>query len=117
MPKKRPIAYRVRSPMTYVRAIAWSCVPLQIWWSTADRVVTVHERQSARLFSRIRELNPRATVSAYIGFWRHTRAMRARSHLPTALADLGLLDEPIEFFSRGVTVPAAGESAECAVPR
>jgi pimeloyl-ACP methyl ester carboxylesterase len=117
MPKKRPIAYRVRSPLTYVRAIAWSCVPLQIWWSTADRVVTVHERQSARLFSRIRELNPRAPVTAYIGFWRHTRAMRARLHLPTALADLGLLDEPIEFFSRGLTVPAAGESVECTVPR
>jgi pimeloyl-ACP methyl ester carboxylesterase len=117
MPKKRPIAYRVRSPLTYVRAIASSCVPLQIWWSTADRVVTVHERQSARLLSKIQELNPRAPVSGYVGFWRHTAAMRARSHLPIALADLGLLDEPIEFFHRGITVPPADTSADCSERR
>jgi pimeloyl-ACP methyl ester carboxylesterase len=99
MPKKRPLAYRVRSPLTYVRAIATSCVPLQIWWSVADRIVTAEERQSARLFWKIRELNPIAPVTAYVGFWRHTRAMHARSRLPIALGGLGLLD-------RGVTTSA-----------
>jgi poly(3-hydroxybutyrate) depolymerase len=93
MPKKRPIAYRKRSPLTYVRAIANSCVPLQIWWSVADRIVTAEERQSAKLFWKIRELNPIAPVTAYVGFWRHTRAMHARSRLPIALAGLGLLDK------------------------
>jgi pimeloyl-ACP methyl ester carboxylesterase len=94
-PKHRPTAYRVRSPMTYARTIATSCVPLQIWWSVADRVVTATERQSRKLFWRIRELNPDAPVTAYVGYWRHTRAMYAQSRLPMALADLGLLDEPI----------------------
>lgn len=94
-PKTRPMAYRVRSPLTYARAIASSCVPLQMWWSVADRVVTSSQRQSRRLFWRIRELNPDAPVTAYVGYWRHTRAMYARSRLPMALAGLGLLDERV----------------------
>jgi pimeloyl-ACP methyl ester carboxylesterase len=95
-PKKRPTAYRVRSPMTYVRAIATSCVPLQIWWSVADQVVTAEKRQSAKLFWTIRALNPYAPVTAYVGFWIHTVAMHARSHLPIALVGLGLLDERVK---------------------
>jgi poly(3-hydroxybutyrate) depolymerase len=97
-PKTRPLAYRRRSPLTYVRAIASSCVPLQIWWSNADRVVTAPHRQSAKLFRKIRQLNPDAPVAAYIGFWRHTVAMHARSQLPVALVGLGLMDEPAEPF-------------------
>jgi pimeloyl-ACP methyl ester carboxylesterase len=95
MPKKRPTAYRVRSPITYVRAIATSCVPLQIWWSVADQVVTAEERQSSKLFWTIRRLNPNAPVTAYVGFWIHTRAMHARLHLPSALVGLGLLHERV----------------------
>ena len=30
---RAPCAYAVRSPVTYVRSIAASCVPLQLWWS------------------------------------------------------------------------------------
>lgn len=95
-PTKRPMAYRVRSPMTYVRSIASSCVPLQIWWSNSDRVVTAPQRQSERLFRRIRALNPDAPVSAYVGFWRHTVAMHARSQLPVALVDFGFVLAPFE---------------------
>jgi pimeloyl-ACP methyl ester carboxylesterase len=97
MPKKRPTAYRVRSPITYVRAIATSCVPLQIWWSVADQVVTAEERQSSKLFWTIRRLNPNAPVTAYVGFWRHTVAMHARSNLPIALVGLGLLRERVQL--------------------
>jgi pimeloyl-ACP methyl ester carboxylesterase len=97
MPKKRPTAYRVRSPITYVGAIATSCVPLQIWWSVADQVVTAEERQSSKLFWTIRGLNPNAPVTAYVGFWRHTVAMHARSNLPIALVGLGLLDERVQL--------------------
>jgi pimeloyl-ACP methyl ester carboxylesterase len=97
MPKKRPLAYRVRSPITYVRAIATSCVPLQIWWSVADQVVTAEERQSSKLFWTIRSLNPNAPVTAYVGFWRHTVAMHERSNLPIALVGLGLLDERVNL--------------------
>jgi pimeloyl-ACP methyl ester carboxylesterase len=95
-PKKRPMAYRVRSPLTYARSIAFSCVPLQIWWSDADRVVTAPRRQSERLFRRILALNPDAPVWAYVGFWRHTVAMQARSQLPIALVDLGFVVEPFQ---------------------
>lgn len=95
-PKKRPMAYRVRSPLTYVRSIAFSCVPLQFWWSNWDRVVTAPQRQSERLFRRIRALNPDAPVSAYVGFWRHTVALHARSQLPIALVDLGFVVVPFE---------------------
>jgi pimeloyl-ACP methyl ester carboxylesterase len=117
MPKRRPIAYRVRSPLTYVRAIAASCVPLQIWWSTADRVVTGPQRQSARLFAEIRRLNPRAPVTAYVGYWRHTAAMRARARLPLALTDLGLLYDPLPFSFPGLrTVSTADTSGGCGAP-
>jgi poly(3-hydroxybutyrate) depolymerase len=113
-PRTRPLAYRLRSPLTYVRAIASSCVPLQIWWSTADRVVTAQQRQSARLFRKIRQLNPNAPVEAHIGFWRHTAEMRARSRLPIALVTLGLLWERVELHRPGLrTVPAADSSIEC----
>lgn len=117
-PRARPTAYRVRSPLTYVRAIAFSCIPLQIWWSVADRVVTGPEHQSARLYALIRELNPDAPVAAYIGFWRHTRAMTARSRLPAALAGLGLLDEPGELIPSGLhAVPPLESSASCGAGR
>ena len=35
----RPLAYALRSPVTYARSIAASCVPLQLWWSVSDRIV------------------------------------------------------------------------------
>jgi poly(3-hydroxybutyrate) depolymerase len=38
-PVTAPRAFELRSPLTYERAIAASCVPLQMWWSVADRVV------------------------------------------------------------------------------
>lgn len=117
-PKKRPMAYRVRSPLTYVRSIAYSCVPLQIWWSNSDRVVTAPERQSERLFRRIRALNPHAPVSAYIGYWRHTVAMHARSQLPIALVDLGFVVEPFTpSRPRLRRIPAAPSSESCAAHR
>ena len=38
-PGQRPAAYAARSPITYARAIAGSCVPLQLWWSVSDQIV------------------------------------------------------------------------------
>src|SRR5919198_6292760 len=38
-PASAPAAYAARSPLSYARVIANSCVPLQIWWSRADRIV------------------------------------------------------------------------------
>jgi pimeloyl-ACP methyl ester carboxylesterase len=90
-PNTRPAVYAVRSPVTYVRSIATSCVPLQLWWSSADRIVMNQAQQSAALFKRIMQLNPKAPVQAYVGYWAHSREMRAGTRLPLALADFGLL--------------------------
>ena len=93
-PKSVPVAYRVRSPITYARTIANSCVPLQMWWSVSDRIVTNQQGQSGRLFWELRRLNPYAPVHGFAGFWIHSAAMRAKSGLPHALAAFGLLPQP-----------------------
>jgi pimeloyl-ACP methyl ester carboxylesterase len=92
-PKSAPRAYAARSPLAQIRAIAGSCVPLQLWWSVADRVVVDQARQSSRLFWELRRLNPAAPVEAYVGFWIHSREMQATTRLPLALSAFGLLPE------------------------
>jgi pimeloyl-ACP methyl ester carboxylesterase len=94
-PKSRPRAYAARSPLTFARSIAFSCVPLQLWWSSADRIVRHQRQQSARLFRAITRMNPDAPVQAFTGLWIHSEEMRATSRLPVALATFGLL-APIE---------------------
>ena len=86
---------RARSPA--------SCVPLQLWWSVKDRIVLGPERQSARLFRRIRRLNPDAPVQAFVGYWAHSAEMRARTRLPVALGIFGLLPEPASSGRRAST--------------
>jgi hypothetical protein len=90
-PARVPGAYARRSPITYARQIARSCVPLQIWWSDADRVVIGQQHQSARLFNRIRRINPDAPVQAFTGLWIHSAEMTSTTRLPLALATFGLL--------------------------
>jgi poly(3-hydroxybutyrate) depolymerase len=90
-PKTHRFAYAERSPFTYARRIAKSCVPLQLWWSLKDRIVSDQSLQSGKLFERIRELNPRAPVAAFIGTWSHSIEMTPRSQLPAALTLFGLL--------------------------
>jgi len=119
-PRTRPGAYAVRSPVTYARAIAASCVPLQLWWSMSDRIVANQRHQSGALFDRIRELNPRAPVQAYVGHWKHSNEMRASTRLPLALANLGLLPEPsrrLEFGIRVVSQPPNGDRCGASAER
>jgi pimeloyl-ACP methyl ester carboxylesterase len=106
-------AYAARSPIAYVRSLAFSCVPIQMWWSVADRVVVDQQHQSARLFWNIRGLNPIAPVQAFVGFWIHTSEMRAQSQLPRALATFGLL--PSAPVGRGTvrSIPAESSAANC----
>jgi len=92
-PTKAPYAWRLRSPITYVRRIATSGVPLELWWSTKDEIVLDQSRQSKRFFDVVRRLNPKAPIAAYQGFWRHSAEMRSTTRLPLALANLGLLPE------------------------
>ena len=92
-PQKLPRAWRLRSPITFARAIASSHVPLELWWSTKDAIVLDQARQTKRLFDLIRRIAPNAPVGAYEGYWRHSAEMRANTRLPVALADLGLLPQ------------------------
>ena len=86
--------------MTYVRRIATSHVPLELWWSSKDAIVLDQARQTKRLYDEIRRLNPKAPVAAYEGYWRHSAEMRASTRLPLALAEFGLLPrlEPIQDY-------------------
>ncbi|MGZ8783225.1 MAG: alpha/beta hydrolase family protein, partial [Gaiellaceae bacterium] len=90
-PGSHPGGYAARSPVTYARAIARSCVPLQLWWSVADQVVVDQQRQTGRLFWDLRRINENANVEAFVGFWIHSAEMRARTGLPLALSRFGLL--------------------------
>jgi len=90
-PATNPTAYARRSPLTFARKLAFGGVPLQLWWSTADRIVIDQPAQSGRLFRRIRALNPRAPVRAFVGRWAHSAEMRPSSGLAVALATFGLL--------------------------
>jgi pimeloyl-ACP methyl ester carboxylesterase len=105
-PRAAPAAYAARSPIAYARTIARSCVPLQLWWSTADRIVSDQQSQSARLYRTLRRLNPNAPVDAIVGTWAHSAEMQSGARLPEALARFGLLDEP-GFELAGL--PAVGE--------
>jgi poly(3-hydroxybutyrate) depolymerase len=106
-------AYAARSPVAYLRSIAFSCVPIQLWWSVADRVVVDQEHQSARLFWNIRGLNPIAPVEAFVGFWIHTSEMRAKSQLPRALASFGLLERAPEGRGTVRWIPAERSAGNC----
>ena len=90
-PWRDPQAWRLRSPLDFVRSIADSGVPLQLWWSTRDRIVVNGRDQSGLLYRDIERLNPGAPVTQVVGTWRHTAEMHWNTRLPIALRALGLL--------------------------
>jgi dipeptidyl aminopeptidase/acylaminoacyl peptidase len=92
-PAEVPGAYAARSPLSQAHLIARSDVPLQIWWSTKDRIVIDQRHQSGTLFRSLRRLGPCAPVKAYVGDWRHSTEMRSTSLLPLALIEFGLLPQ------------------------
>jgi poly(3-hydroxybutyrate) depolymerase len=83
--------YARRSPLDWTRRIAFSGVPLQIWWSTRDQIVVDQAHESGRLYRDIRLLNPKAPVREFVGTWAHTAEMRADTRLPFALRLFHLL--------------------------
>jgi pimeloyl-ACP methyl ester carboxylesterase len=110
-PWNRPLAFAQRSPITYARAIAASCVPLQLWWSPADRVVVDQQKQSGKLFWKLRGLNKNAPIGGYVGFWIHSREMKASTKLPYALRQFGLLPPTAQVDTTDLhVVPAPRES-------
>jgi poly(3-hydroxybutyrate) depolymerase len=94
-PQTDPRAYALRSPLHWARRIAFSGVPLQIWWSTRDRTVIDQARESGALYREIKRLNPAAPVTEHVGRWVHTAEMRAGTRLPTALWAFNLLGPPL----------------------
>jgi hypothetical protein len=91
IPAGRHGLYTERSPLQQAERIAASGVPLEIWWSTKDRIVVDQAHQSGALYRALRRLDRCAPVSAYVGSWRHSQEMRASQLLPIALVRLGLL--------------------------
>ena len=91
-PSSVPERYAERTVFTYARTIAASGVPLQIWWSRADRIIVHSRLHSGLLIKQIRQLNPNAPLDVHTGTWRHTHPLRWNRQLPAMLARLGLLD-------------------------
>jgi poly(3-hydroxybutyrate) depolymerase len=96
-PETDPRGYALRSPLDWAPSIASSGVPLQIWWSTRDRIVTDQRDESGLLYRMIKRLDPDAPVTQFVGNWAHTTEMKSHGYLPYALSRFGLMpprDEP-----------------------
>jgi poly(3-hydroxybutyrate) depolymerase len=89
-PRTNPAGYVLRSPTHWLRNVAHSGVPLQIWWSIADQIVTDQRHQSAHFYAELRKLHPRGRVERVTGSWLHSHAFSA-IQIPGALNWLGLL--------------------------
>jgi hypothetical protein len=101
-PAARARAYAARSPLSQAHAIANSGVPLQIWWSRKDKIVTDQQTQSGALFRELVRIGPRAPLKSYVGSWKHSTEMRSSSLLPLALSDFGLLPHSFQQCPRSV---------------
>lgn len=99
-PAQVPHEYAVRSPVHWLGALAASHVPIELWWSSRDRVITDQTRQTGAFYRRLVALAPDAPVQQITGYWQHAHEMHATTQLPAALACLGLLSP------RGIRVPA-----------
>lgn len=90
-PAQAAAAYRIRSPSAYVDAIAFSGVPLQIYWSVRDRIISDQVHEAGLLAADVLSVNPHAKLWDFEGQWRHTAEMQSNRRLPRALARFGLL--------------------------
>jgi pimeloyl-ACP methyl ester carboxylesterase len=105
-PWKRPQAYAERSPATYARALAASCVPLEFWWSVNDKIVLDEREQAGALYKQIMSVNRYAPVEEVVGYWRHSAEMQSHARLPAALAAFGLIPPVKPLSNVGVHVEA-----------
>jgi poly(3-hydroxybutyrate) depolymerase len=90
-PRTHPQAYLLRSPIHWVKEVAQSGVPLQIWWSDADEIVVDQGTQSKRFYDELLKLHPRGRVEKVTGSWHHTAESYRRLELPGAVRWLGLV--------------------------
>ena len=112
-PETAPAKFAERSPLSYARQIAESCVPVQIWWSRTDETVLDSARQSGRMFRALQKLNPRAAVEEFVGDWAHTYAMRAETDLPRMLSRLGLLPQAYDVENLNATQAGTTPDGSC----
>jgi hypothetical protein len=75
-------------------------VPLQLWWSHRDAVVTDQTVQTAAFVEHLRRIAPAAPVQEIVGYWQHAHEMHPETQLPAMLACFGLLP------TAGIRVPA-----------
>jgi poly(3-hydroxybutyrate) depolymerase len=108
-PAQRPRAYAERSPRSALRAIARSGVPIQLWWSHRDQIITNQPQDTGAFYRRLTALAPAAPVQEIVGYWAHAHAMHPETQLPAALACFGLLSP------EGIRVPAYEQHASGAV--
>jgi len=99
-PAEAPRAYAERSPASRLGAIARSGVPLQLWWSQSDAVVTDQAHQTGSFYRRLVKTAPRAPAQEIVGHWEHAHEMHPDTQLPAALACFRLV--PVA----GIRVPA-----------
>ena len=106
-PQTAPTAYAVRSPLTYASVLAHLRIPVQVWWSTKDRIVVDSDTcQSGRLLREIRRIDPHSPMVGVRGAWIHTAPLRASRKLPAALEGIGLLPSGYGRISAGLHVVA-----------
>src|SRR5262249_50181578 len=117
-PAKRPAAYAERSPITYARSIAFSCVPLELWWSTKDEIVTNQARPSGAVVTRPSEPNPGAPRPRCRGR-RAQAAGRAGRGVRRRMAALGgdALDDAAPGGPRLARAAAADQGRDLGPPR
>ena len=105
-PKFQPRIAR-GAPTQYVDALAFSGVPLQIYWSVRDRIISDQVDEAALLAADILTVNPAARLWDFEGAWEHTAEMQSRHRLPRALERFGLLRRSeVPALSPAKPVPA-----------
>jgi dipeptidyl aminopeptidase/acylaminoacyl peptidase len=90
-PRQVPGAYAARSPDHFARAIADSGVPLQLFWSSRDRVIRDQAAETNELALDLRHDDDHLRLWDFHGEWAHTAEMESFRRLPRALARFGLL--------------------------
>ena len=81
-PARVPWLYRRRSPITFARTIAFSGVPVQLWWNPSEQVIINQQTtQSGRLWRLVRRLNSDAPVDAVVHRAPHGEVFRSTHSL------------------------------------
>ena len=99
-PAELPKKYAARSPASQLAEIARNGIPLQLWWSRRDAVVTDQAQETGAFYRRLAELAPTVPIQEIVGYWEHAHEMHPGTQLRPALACFGLLP------AAGIRVPA-----------